>query len=155
MLKYYNFDIVFAEVPDEVSLAINITNCPNHCVGCHSPHLLQDIGTVLDETELRVLLDEYKKDVTCVCFMGGDAEPVSVENLAKMVKREYPTIKTAWYSGKSKISEAIAVTSFDYIKIGGYDDAKGPLNNPGTNQKMFSVDSEGNMTDVTSWFWKK
>ena len=30
MLKYANYDIVFQEVPDEVTLAINISNCPNH-----------------------------------------------------------------------------------------------------------------------------
>ena len=38
MLKYANFDIVFQEVPDEVTLAINISNCPNQCVGCHSKY---------------------------------------------------------------------------------------------------------------------
>ena len=29
MVRYHNFDIVFAEIPDETTLAINITNCPN------------------------------------------------------------------------------------------------------------------------------
>ena len=52
MLRYYNFDIVFAEIPEEVTLAINITNCPNRCVGCHSPHLQQDIGENLTTEEL-------------------------------------------------------------------------------------------------------
>ena len=49
MLKYYNYDIVFQEVPDEVTLAVNLSNCPNHCPGCHSPHLCKDIGNRLDE----------------------------------------------------------------------------------------------------------
>ena len=39
MLKYANFDVVFQEVPDEVTLAINITNCPNQCPGCHSKNI--------------------------------------------------------------------------------------------------------------------
>ena len=39
MLKYYNYDIVFQEYPDEVTLAINLTMCPNRCVGCHSAYL--------------------------------------------------------------------------------------------------------------------
>lgn len=42
MVRYHNFDIVFAEIPDETTLAINITNCPNRCPGCHSPHLQRD-----------------------------------------------------------------------------------------------------------------
>ena len=39
MLKYANFDIVFQEVPEEVTLAINISNCPNQCPGCHSKNV--------------------------------------------------------------------------------------------------------------------
>ena len=48
MVRFYNYDIVFAEIPDEVSLALNITGCPNRCPGCHSTHLQQNIGDVLD-----------------------------------------------------------------------------------------------------------
>ena len=57
MVKYYNYDIVFAEIPDETTLALNITNCPNRCRGCHSPHLQKDIGRILDDDELKTLLD--------------------------------------------------------------------------------------------------
>ena len=52
MVRYHNFDIVFAEIPCETTLAINITNCPNRCRGCHSLHLQADMGRVLDEAEL-------------------------------------------------------------------------------------------------------
>lgn len=154
MLKYYNFDIVFAEVPDEVTLAINITNCPNRCVGCHSPHLQQDIGKILDEQELTALIETYVGDITCVCFMGGDATPVEVELASKFVKKQFPQLKTAWYSGKSHISEQINPTSFDYIKIGGYNATDGPLNVKTTNQRMFRYSADG-IEDITYKFWKK
>ena len=39
MLKYVNCGIVFQEIPDEVTLSINISNCPCHCPGCHSNYL--------------------------------------------------------------------------------------------------------------------
>lgn len=154
MLKYYNFDIVFAEIPDEVTLAINITNCPNRCVGCHSPHLQTDIGECLDDNELLRLLETYAYDVTCVCFMGGDREPLEVERLAKIAK-EKQNVKTAWYSGKTKISEQISVLSFDYIKIGNYDATKGPLNDPNTNQILYKINPDGTLLDITNKFWKK
>ncbi len=35
MLKYVNYDIVFQEFPDEVTLAINLSSCPNGSPGCH------------------------------------------------------------------------------------------------------------------------
>ena len=56
MIRYYNFDIVFAEIPDEVTLAINITGCPYRCEGCHSPHLREDRGERLDADALAALL---------------------------------------------------------------------------------------------------
>ncbi len=154
MVKYYNFDIVFAEVPDEVTLAINISNCPNRCVGCHSPHLQQDVGQVLDEIELQALINTYVGDITCVCFMGGDATPKEIETLSLFVKKQFPTIKTAWYSGKSMLPDTVSASSYDYIKLGGYNSADGPLNKQTTNQKMYRI-VDGKMEDITAKFWKK
>ena len=64
MLKYANFDIVFQEVPDEVTLAINISNCPNQCVGCHSKYLWEDLGEVLDKEALDQLVNQYRTGIT-------------------------------------------------------------------------------------------
>ena len=35
-IKYVIDEVVFREFPDEVTLALNISGCPNHCPGCHS-----------------------------------------------------------------------------------------------------------------------
>ena len=48
MLKYAGYDIVFQEIPDEVTLALNLSGCPNGCPGCHSPHLQPVSYTHLD-----------------------------------------------------------------------------------------------------------
>ena len=78
MLRFHNYDIVFQEIPSEVTLAINISGCPNHCKGCHSLHLWNDIGEVLDESSITVLMEKYGNAITCICFMGGDSEPNEV-----------------------------------------------------------------------------
>ena len=44
MLKYYNYMVTFSEVPDEISLCINITGCPIRCTDCHSKFLWENIG---------------------------------------------------------------------------------------------------------------
>ena len=85
--------------------------------------------------------------------MGGDAEPQEVERLALFAREKFPRIKTAWYSGKPTISDKIAITSFNYIKIGGYNAAYGPLNKPTTNQRLYRIE-ENCTEDITSRFWK-
>jgi len=74
MLKYTEYDIVFQEIPDETTLAINISNCPYQCPGCHTPELQENVGKRLDMKVIARLLDKYST-ITCICFMGGDKTP--------------------------------------------------------------------------------
>lgn len=152
-MKYYNCDIVFAEIPDETTLAINLTGCPNRCPGCHSPHLQQDIGTLLDDRELDFLLGRYGRCITCVCFMGGDAAPAEVASLAASVRRICPWLRTAWYSGCDSLQAAAGTAAFDYIKTGRYEEKLGPLDSPSTNQRLYRIEG-GHVHDITSRFWK-
>lgn len=155
MLKYANFDIVFQEVPDEVTLAINISNCPNQCVGCHSQYLWKDVGYVLDKDSLDELVEKYHSGITCVCFMGGDAEPYDVANLAMHIKNKYKDMKTAWYSGKNELPDAFHAETFDYIKTGRYEAALGALDSRTTNQRMIKRLADGRVKDITSRFQKQ
>jgi len=155
MLKYVNTGVVFQEIPDEVTLAINLSNCPCHCPGCHSQYLWGNVGKELDSDALDDLIAQNNNDITCVCFMGGDAEPESVDMLAQYVHHHYPQYRVGWYSGRTQISRLIDKKNFDYIKIGPYIKHLGPLNNPKTNQRLYKIDENGEMTDITSRFWKK
>lgn len=155
MLKYVNVEVVFSEIPDEITLAINISNCPNNCEGCHSSYLQQNIGFVLNN---RKLLDMIigNKGITVVCFMGGDISPIEINKRAEFIKEEFPNMKVGWYSGKDKISDNINLNNFDFIKIGPYIKDKGPLNNKNTNQKLFKVIHKGDsnkLEDITYKFW--
>lgn len=157
MLKYLNTEITFAEVPDEITLCINITGCPNHCPGCHSQFLWEDTGTELAE---EVLVDLIKKNegISCVCFMGGDQNPAEVNTLAIYVRKYFPDLKIAWYSGNSNISSKIYLINFDYIKVGPYIEKLGGLDNPSTNQRFYKImhsEATDKMIDVTNKFWKK
>jgi anaerobic ribonucleoside-triphosphate reductase activating protein len=152
MLRFQSFDIVFQEVPGEVTLALNIAHCPNRCPGCHSPHLQEDQGPILNEDTLSVLLTTYARSVTCVGFMGGDADPAAVERLARYVKRvTSPVLKTAWYSGRQHLPDACGLSSFDFIKLGPYVERLGGLTSPTTNQRFYRV-QDGRLIDSTSSF---
>lgn len=157
MLKYVNYEVVFAEIPDEISLAINISNCPCKCSGCHSPYLAEDIGERLRYDNLISLIHK-NKGITCVAFMGGDADPLSVNAYASIIKEQFPSLKVAWYSGRQELSKDIELSNFDFIKIGPYVEQFGPLNNPNTNQIMYKVVHEGGknvLLNITNKFWKE
>ena len=155
MLKYVNTGVVFQEIPDEVTLAINISNCPCRCPGCHSHYLWEDIGLPLDADAIDDFVKKYGKDITCIAFMGGDADPKSVNQLALYIHETYPEFKVAWYSGRIRITSAICKTDFNYIKIGPYIKHLGPLKQPTTNQRLYRQMENGEFEDITSRFWKK
>lgn len=182
MLKYVDTKVVFQEIPDEITLAINISNCPCHCPGCHSSYLAEDIGKELtwsgwstkDSDSLFDLIKKHR-GITCVAFMGGDSDPRSINSLAEKIKWtnsnvqpyvkewngeerwQWNPVKVAWYSGRKELSWDINVENFDYIKLGPYIEEKGPLSSRTTNQVMLQIDNSYGKPitkDITSRFWK-
>ena len=151
MLKYLNTQVTFSEVPDEITLCINITGCKIGCKNCHSSYLAEDIGEELNILSLKELISN-NKGITCVSFMGGDSSPSKIDALAQWVKINYP-IKTAWYSGRQELSKDINLQWFEYIKLGPYIEDLGPLNSKTTNQRFYKIE-EGKLVDITNLFWK-
>lgn len=156
MLKYIDAKVVFQEIPDEITLCVNITGCKIGCKGCHSSYLAGDIGNKLTFDELLKL---YSKNsgVTCISFMGGDSEPAYINKMAEVLRERELPVKIAWYSGRQELSPDIDLRNFDYIKLGPYIEEKGPLNSRTTNQIMLKIDHDYEqpiVVDITSRFWK-
>ena len=152
MLKYLNTQVTFAEVPDEITLCINITGCKNGCKNCHSSYLAQDIGTELTFNEVRKLIKK-NSGISCIALMGGDAEPDKINTLASFIIDHYGSIKVAWYSGRQELNNNIDLCNFDYIKLGPYKEEFGPLNSRTTNQRFYKVNGK-ELVDITNKFWK-
>ena len=155
MLKYVDTKIVFEEVPDEVSLAISISNCPCNCKGCHSSYLPKDIGTILGSPELIYLINQ-NKGITCVCFMGGTHDMTQLTSAINIVKEN--KLKACIYTGENyegneekfnKILENI-----DYIKFGPYIEELGGLDKETTNQRFYEVINGALFADKTYLFRK-
>lgn len=153
-LKYVNHDIVFQEFPDEVTLAINLSRCPNGCPGCHSAYLQGDVGETLTEERLFGLIEDYRGEVTCVALMGGDNAPQAVMRLLAAVRRQYGgALRTGWYSGRAALPAGFRPDCFDYVKLGPYRADLGPLRERATNQRLYRV-RDGRLSDITSRFWR-
>ena len=155
MLKYVNTGVVFQEIPDETTLAINISGCPCRCPGCHSQYLWGDVGEPLTQSVLDDFVVQYGADITCLAFMGGDADPQEVNRLARYVHERWPQLRVAWYSGRLRVPSLVRKQDFDYIKIGPYIRHLGPLKQPTTNQRLYRRRPDGTFEDITSRFWTR
>jgi len=159
MLKYAETAVVFREVPDEVTLAVNITNCPFRCPSCHSQHLHEDSGLPLDENALAGLISS-ERGITCVALMGGDSDTEEIRRLCWQIRRTFPHLKTCWYTGR-KLDDVPEenLQCLDYIKTGPYVRELGPLDSPTTNQRMYALawnpwTEAASFTDITEKFRK-
>lgn len=153
-MKYTDTQIGFQEFPDEITLCINISNCPFHCKGCHSPELWEDVGTKLTFKELHHLIST-NKGITCVGFMGGNLKEVNP--FAEYIKNIDPPLKVGWYTGGIiEENELLKLEFLDYVKTGPYIKELGGLDSPSTNQKFYKIEHLENETkwlNLTYKFW--
>lgn len=155
MLYYTETGLSHAEVPGEAALCIYLSGCTFHCKNCHYPALQRpNYGTPLNE-HYWDLIALYQHQATCVCFLGEGAGT----NAEREEFKEYVTyakrhgLKACLYSGRDTTIEPW-MHLFDYIKLGSYQEAFGPLDSIRTNQKMYRKTAQG-YVDITSIFWSK
>jgi len=162
MLKYKDTMVTFSEIPEEVTLCINITGCPVHCPDCHSKWLWEDTGYILDGRAIDTLMSN-NQGISCVCFMGGDNNPNEIYELAKFIK-EHWNLKVGWYSGMP-LRQDLPLEYLDYMKTGPYKKELGGLDSITTNQRLYKVMPKyafnsnkimyRYLDDITYKFWKK
>lgn len=151
-LKYTHYDVVFQEVPNEISLAINISGCPHKCEGCHSQYLWDYIGDYISN-DIDTIINKYKGLITCICFMGGDQNLDELNELLIKVRDIY-NLKSCVYSGYSdkNIFDDL-LKNLDYLKIGNYSVKHGGLDSEKTNQIFYKV-VDCKLENITYMFQK-
>ena len=158
--------IVMEEIPDRVTLAVDISNCQGNCIGCHSPFLKEDVGEELTRASVDRLFAE-NFGVDCFLFLGEGNDPEALLDLAAYIRERYH-VALALYSGRKEVEPAL-YACFDYVKVGPYIAKYGPLNERTTNQRLYRVhhrpDGSGagagsssagyELEDLTPRFWHK
>lgn len=146
--------VVIEEIPDRVTLAVDISNCQGNCVGCHSPFLKTDVGEELTEEVIdRLVADNFGVD--CFLFLGEGRDPEALLRLAAYIRSK--GLAAALYSGRAAVEDGI-FNAFDYVKVGPYIGSFGPLNSKTTNQRLYKVAHNGSsysLEDITSRFWHR
>lgn len=136
-MNYLTRQIVFQEVPDEISLSYLITGCNLRCQGCHSSDSWSSkAGQILTEEQYILDLKKHANWITCVLFMGGEWH--SLELLRFLEIAQEAGFKTALYTGSQSVSETI-LEKLDYLKTGPYIQHLGGLSSTSTNQKLIEV----------------
>ena len=117
-LKYLGYAIALQEVPNEISLVINVSGCPHKCEGCHSQYLWGYDGNILIDDFVE-LLSKYKDMITCVCFMGGEQNKDELYSYLMFIKSI--GLNTCLYSGCTSLNDVEELLPFlDWVKIGRY-----------------------------------
>lgn len=166
MIKYVPemTSVVMEEIPDKVTLAVDISNCTGLCEGCHSPFLRTDIGLELTPERVESMLTD-NFGVNCFLFLGEGNDHQALMSLASYIRSAHPSLALAIYSGRETVEDDMFL-AFDYVKVGPYRPSCGPLNNPSTNQRLYHVirkpaglsssgDSGYVLEDITPRFWHK
>jgi len=137
-MRYYTRQVVFQEVPNEISLAYSITGCPLQCKGCHSAFTWDgNTGTELTPINLEEDLNKYGILISCVLFYGGEWHEDELVELLSIAKDKYK-LNTCLYTGLDEVSERI-VSNLTYLKTGRWVEELGGLQSPTTNQVLRHV----------------
>lgn len=156
MIHYSGVDVVFQEVPDEISLSFTVTGCPWDCKGCHWRELNEIPIEQFPKLTLDNLLkewDKYSDLATNILFFGGDWELNYLERLIREFQHTRSSPKFSLYSGQKpdKILGEANFALWNYIKAGPYISKRGNLRDRNTNQVMIDVKND---RDITYKFWK-
>ena len=152
MLRYIGHDIVFQEVPDEVSLAIWISGCTIRCEACNQRNLWEDKGEPLTIENITNLLF-FENGVTCLLLLGGERD---LDALTEIFMHFHSKIKTAWYAGLDMIpKEKLGILDYlDVVKLGHYDLDLGGLDSPTTNQRLYQFSPYYDDTTMLGAGWR-
>jgi len=151
-LKFTIEQIVWQEVPGEVSLAFLFSGCQLRCKGCHSADTWKvGLGQELTVEYLESRLQRYAGLISCVLFMGGEWVPDELEKMLQTVAAA--GLKTCLYTGLERGEvPPMLLPELSFLKTGRWLPERGGLDNPNTNQRFVDLATEA---DLTPLFWRQ
>lgn len=136
-MNYSDIEIVFQEVPGEISICFTITGCKFQCKGCHSPHLWkEENGKELTLNKYLEILDKYNGFASCVLFMGGEWFLLELIKYLKIAKKR--GFKTCLYTGEAKVDQKL-LSELTWLKTEPWIQNLGGLESEFTNQKFIEI----------------
>ncbi len=142
-LRFATEQVVWQEVPCEVSLAFTISGCPLRCKGCHSSAARNpSAGQLLTPEYFLARLTQYQGLISCVLFLGGEWLPAKLIMLLRIAREQQ--LKTCLYTGFEHVAPNL-LPYLTYLKTGPWVAELGGLNSPNTNQRFIDVHTQENL----------
>lgn len=136
--------IGFLEVPTEISLIISIPGCGRMCEGCHSPWLRDpEEGEELTIQKMKNMMIRTGDYITNVVFFGGEQYPDQFLTMLKFVKAHDK--KVSLFTAEKDVQPGIK-KYLNYLKTGEYIQELGGLNSVNTNQRLWDLDNDKDIT---------
>ena len=145
-LRFDREEIVWQEVPGEVSLAFLCSGCPLRCQGCHSSGRWNaGRGAVLSEDYLRSRLQQYRGLISCVLFMGGEWHCALLEGMLRIAREE--GLHTCLYTGleRSELSASL-LPHLTYLKTGRWLPEQRNANDTSPGTSCHTISSRSNLS---------
>lgn len=169
-----SYAVSMQEIPDHIAFVINIGNCLQGCVDCHSKdtmsyHWEEPTKEVPLKKVLKKASKVHKLGATVCCIMGGTTNyGVTRESLTALINELSLIFEegVGLYSGSDNAIDDdlndhfpdasnyyyAHYTPLTYLKIGSYQKDLGGLDKPTTNQRYYVKESDGEWHDRTSLF---
>lgn len=148
MLRFVHEDVVWQEVPHEVSLAYTIAGCPLRCPGCHSTYTWNaQQGATLSPEYLQKRLADYAGLLSCVLFFGGEWQEAALLECLRTARAA--GLKTCLYTGLEEAPAAL-LPELTFVKTGAWRREQGGLDCPDTNQRFIRT-ADGAVLNHLFW----
>ena len=136
--------ITLNEVPDHVAFYFEIGNCTQNCPHCHSPHLTAQQTPTFTSIEDMEHMAEHaaEQGANAITVMGGTTNGISDDDLITILSTLSCILPVCLYSGSDdeEHDKYIAQKSgVAWLKTGSYQEERGGLSNPITNQRFYKL----------------
>lgn len=137
--------ITLTEIPGRIAFYFEIGNCTQGCPQCHSPHLSQQQTFAFYTIEDMERMAEHaaEQGADAIVLMGGTTNGIPVDDLVALLMRLSHILPVCLYSGSDDMVHDFAIAErawIQWLKTGSYDEVRGGLTSPTTNQRFYKCD---------------
>lgn len=157
-LPVVSHGITMNEIPGKVAVYFEIGQCNARCEGCHSKHLWEECKQKTSvQTMMDIVKDAKANGADAVVLMGGTTNGIPFDDLLLTINYLSTLLPVGLYSGSDSIRQALELINMSFLrwlKIGSYQEQRGGLGSPRTNQMFFEIQDDGSVIDKTAEFKK-